>query len=117
MALPPKTIEMLRKKNLKYKHSQQREKLRRQYASNLPIFCNVVNLEEGDTIAKMLIYTNKATIRYNGKTRMVNKNDIIEGKIIKLDGKTFIIDSLDIHPRHTCNYIFVVDVNKSILYN
>ena len=117
MALPPKTIARLRKKYLQYKHSQHREKLRRQYASNLPIFCNVVNLEEGDTIAKILIYTNKATIRYNGKTLFMNKNDIIEGKIIKLDGKTFIIDSLDIHTQHTHNNIFVVDVNESILYN
>ena len=114
MALPPKTIARLREKYLQYKHSQ-REKLRRQYASNLPIFCNVVNLEEGD--AKILIYTNKATIRYNGKTLFMDKNTLVEGAKILLDGKTFIIDSLDIHPRHTCNYIFVVDVNKSILYN
>jgi hypothetical protein len=117
MALPPKTIARLRQKYLQYKHSQHREKLRRQYAYNLPIFCNVVNLEEGDTIAKMLIYTNKATIQYNGKTLFMNKNDIIEGKIIKLGGRTFIIDILDIHPRYTCNNIFVVDVNESILYN
>jgi hypothetical protein len=117
MKLPPETIARLREKYLQYKHSQHREKLRRQYAYNLPIFCNVVNLEEGDTIAKMLIYTNKATIRYNGKTLFMDKNTLVEGAKILLDGKTFIIDSLDIHPRHTCNYIFVVDVNKSILYN
>ena len=117
MELLAETIAILRKKYLKYKQSQQKKRLRSQYAYNLPIFCNVVNLEEGDTIAKMIIYTNKATIRYNGKTLFMNKNDIIEGKIIKLGGRTFIIDSLDIHPRHTCNNIFVVDVNKSILYN
>ena len=107
----------MRQKYLKYKNSQQRDKLRRQYASNLPIFCNVVNLEEGDTIAKILIYTNKDTIRYNGKPLFMNKNTLVEGAKILLDGKTFIIDSLDIHPRHTCNNIFVVDVNESILYN
>jgi hypothetical protein len=48
---------------------------------------------------------------------LLNKNTLVEGAKILLDGKTFIIERLDIHPRQKYNNIFVVDVNKSILYN
>ena len=88
--------------------------------SELPIFCDVIDLTkyegEGNCIGKALIYSTKWTLRHKNKTLCFKKETLCKDNMLALDGKTFKIESLDIHRRHKKNFIFVEDVNEIYSY-
>ena len=77
------------------------------FSVGLPIFCNVKNITDNENIATIMIFPNNAIMIYGCKKLIVKKEALVVGAKFKLDGKTFIINSLDIHRLYKQNLIFV----------
>jgi len=59
----------------------------------IPILCHIYH--QFDIIQTIIICTNRATLRYDDKIRMMNKEDIQVGTQIPLEDKLFIITAIN----------------------
>ena len=90
----PQIIAYLFKKRNMRLSRKRKEIIREQLSKkDIPILCHIYH--QFDIIQTIIIYTNRATLRYDGKIRKVNKEAIQVGTQIPLDGKTFIITAIN----------------------